>query len=214
LIKLSKGVFFTGMLVAVVGLFSLLTLDLSRNARLVPLVVAIPTLGLLLFQLLIQMVASLANLRTHLEESHLFRIERFRQPSSLPHGSNPGIAHAPDPMPKDVPLGAHASSGPGVLLQQARWRRALPGVFTRERPERRELSVISWAVMLLGSIYLLGFSLAIPLFTFLYLKGRSGEGWRLSLAVAGGMWGLLHGVFVLLLRVRLHDGRLWEWLRL
>jgi len=76
-----KGASLTLMLTAVVGLFLWLTLGLSPNARRVPLVVAIPTLGLLVIQLLMDLVPSLAPLRRRLEKTDVFGIESHRETS-------------------------------------------------------------------------------------------------------------------------------------
>jgi hypothetical protein len=93
----------------------------------------------------------------------------------------------------------------------------------RANPERaqeeairssRELISFLWLLAMLALLYIFGFPIALPVYTFLYLKRRSGESWQLSAAAAAGMCGLVYGVLILMLRVRLYEGRLWSWLGL
>jgi hypothetical protein len=74
---------------------------------------------------------------------------------------------------------------------------------------REEVNLCIWLFGLLVLIFLLGLSIALPLFTLLYLRERSGEGWRLSITVAIGMFALLFGVLIGLGRTPLSDGWLW-----
>jgi hypothetical protein len=73
----------------------------------------------------------------------------------------------------------------------------------------QEVNLCMWLFGLLGLIYLLGLLIALPLFTLLYLRQRSGEGWRLSIAVATAMFAVLFGVLVGLGQTPLSDGWLW-----
>jgi len=77
---------------------------------------------------------------------------------------------------------------------------------------RRELGMVLWVLMMLVFTYILGLLIAIPLYTFLYLKVRSGEGWFISLTMTAGVWGVLYGGFILILSVSLFEGHLWRWI--
>ncbi len=79
---------------------------------------------------------------------------------------------------------------------------------------RRFLFTRTRVLMMVSLVYFLGFLIAIPLYMLLYLRGRSGEGWPLSLAMAGAMWSLPYGLFHLVLRTHLYEGLLWRWLGL
>jgi len=71
---------------------------------------------------------------------------------------------------------------------------------------RRAINIFCWIFGFFAGIWLLGFNIAVPLFVFLYLKVRSGEGWVLSSALTGAAWLLFWGLFVWLLRLPFPDG--------
>ena len=77
MIKLNGKALFTLMMLAFAGLIFYLTLDLSRVARLVPLAVVIPTLVVLILQLLLDLVPGLAEKYSRFEKRDLFAVERF-----------------------------------------------------------------------------------------------------------------------------------------
>jgi hypothetical protein len=77
---------------------------------------------------------------------------------------------------------------------------------------RRELDLCIWLFSLPGLIFLLGLLIALPLFTLLYLRRRSREGWRVSIAITIGMFLVLFGLWSALRQTPLSDG--WLWTRL
>jgi hypothetical protein len=79
---------------------------------------------------------------------------------------------------------------------------------------RRTLGAIGWMLGFLGTITLLGFPIAVPLFVFLYLKLQGREGWGLSLAFTLAVWGLFYGLFDLLLHLPFPDGWIQTWIGL
>lgn len=74
---------------------------------------------------------------------------------------------------------------------------------------RRTIGTFSWIFGFFGGIWLLGFSLSIPLFVFLYLKVYSGEGWVLSLGLASAAWLLFFGLFDRLLHLPFPEGMIF-----
>jgi len=176
MIKFSEKARFTLFLSAFIALLLYLTLELGRVARLVPLSVVIPTLGLLLLQLLLDLVPRLTRRCDSFELTRLYRTEWVREKVRTSFTSNPEVP------PKES--------------------------------QTTELSMFAWLMMMLVLVCLLGFLIAVPLYTLLYLRGRSGEGWTLSLSVAGAMWSLPYAVFHLALNTRLYEGQLWGWLGL
>ena len=176
MIKFSEKALFTLVLLAFSGIMCYLSLDLSRVARLVPLRVVIPTLGLLVFQLLVDLIPQLAQKYGRFEKMDIFGVEPFRRK---------------------------------VRFQA----RAIPSEAAEEEPQgRRELSMFLWVLAMLAFIYFFGLLVAIPFYTFLYLKGHAGESWLLSLSLSAVIWGLLYGVFVFILQVSLYKGQLWGWI--
>ena len=79
---------------------------------------------------------------------------------------------------------------------------------------RRTVQIFSWIFGFLLACWLLGLSVTIPPFVFLYLKVKSGEGWTLSLALTGAVWLLFWGLFDRLLRLPFPEGQLYLWLGL
>jgi hypothetical protein len=77
---------------------------------------------------------------------------------------------------------------------------------------QQELNLFFWILLLLGSLLILGLMVALPLYTLLYLRYRSGERWRLSIVIAAAIGGLLYGVFTLALNIHLYEGRFWSWI--
>src|SRR5687767_4924711 len=71
---------------------------------------------------------------------------------------------------------------------------------------RRALDIFAWIFGFFGGIWLLGFTVAIPVFVLAYLKLRSGEGWLLAAALAGLAWLAFWGLFEKLLRLPFPQG--------
>ncbi|MCL6637871.1 MAG: tripartite tricarboxylate transporter TctB family protein, partial [Alicyclobacillus sp.] len=81
------------------------------------------------------------------------------------------------------------------------WVERVPGLRTRSM-----LNAFLWFIGLLLIIWLLGFTLAIPIYLFLYLKWRSRERWRLSVVYALVCWAGLYALFGMALHVPLYGG--------
>ena len=80
------------------------------------------------------------------------------------------------------------------------------------RTRRQTLNIFSWIIGFVIGLWFLGFSLAIPLMVFLYLKAQSREPWLLSLLLTGSAWLLFWGLFDQLLHLPFPDGQLFIWL--
>lgn len=81
MIKLEEKALFTLLLFAFVAGLSVLTLGLGRVARLVPIVVVIPTFLLLALQLLLDLLPRLAEKYSVIERQDMFRVEPLREKS-------------------------------------------------------------------------------------------------------------------------------------
>lgn len=79
----------------------------------------------------------------------------------------------------------------------------------RALARRRTMNILSWILGFFMSIWLIGFSLSVPLFVFLYLKVQSRESWTLSLVLTGAAWLLFWAVFVKLLTLPFPEGGLF-----
>jgi hypothetical protein len=79
---------------------------------------------------------------------------------------------------------------------------------------RREAWVLGWLALLVGLIHLLGFAIALPLHTWLYLRWRAGEGWGFATTVAASLGAALYAAAGQVGGASFHTGRLWTWLGL
>ena len=169
MIRFNEKALFTILLMTFAGLLFYLTINLSPVARFVPLTVLIPTLGLLIFQLALDLVPGLEERYRRFEKADLFGIERIRE-------------------------------------------RVTADKIDKVSQSRQEFNLMLWLLMLVASIYLFGLMIALPAYTFLYLRWRSRESWKLSITIAIGIYCLIYSVFILALRVRLYEGHLLGWL--
>ncbi|MBI2985179.1 MAG: tripartite tricarboxylate transporter TctB family protein [Deltaproteobacteria bacterium] len=71
---------------------------------------------------------------------------------------------------------------------------------------KRTLAIFSWTLGFLLLILLSGFTLAVPLFVFLYLKVAGKEGWRLTLLLTVVSWIFMEGLFTWLLHLPFPEG--------
>lgn len=90
----------------------------------------------------------------------------------------------------------------------------LDGDVSPEVARRRMVNVFAWIFALFGLIWLVGFEIAVPLFTFVYLRFQARESLLVSGAAAGLMVALIVGVFNLILHVLWPQGMLQGWLGL
>lgn len=78
----------------------------------------------------------------------------------------------------------------------------------------RTITILSWIFGYVITIWFLGFSLAVPIVAFVFLRFQSGEGLGLSVALTAALWLLFWGLFVKLLTLPFPDGQLFIWLGL
>lgn len=79
---------------------------------------------------------------------------------------------------------------------------------------RRAASIVGWTLGFFLAIWLLGFTLAGPLATFLYLKFGSGEKWGITLLLSFSMWVFFYGLFDYFLHLPFPEGELFIWMNL
>jgi hypothetical protein len=81
-----------------------------------------------------------------------------------------------------------------------------------EEMRKRFFDVALWIIAFIVMIYVLGFLIAIPLFTFAYMKIKK-EGWVISILCTVGIWLGVYLAFVVGTRSYLHEGLLIPLLR-
>ncbi len=72
-----------------------------------------------------------------------------------------------------------------------------------------ELLVFAWVLLCPFFIWSLGFSIGVPLFTFLFLRARSGYGFFESAILAAALWLVIQELLGGLLELFLYEGWLW-----
>jgi hypothetical protein len=75
------------------------------------------------------------------------------------------------------------------------------------------LNALAWISLLMLASWLLGTALGSALFCFAWLRWHAGDGWLVSLAIAGGLGLTLWVLFAALLGVGLYPGLLWPLFR-
>jgi hypothetical protein len=83
-----------------------------------------------------------------------------------------------------------------------------------EIAERRTVAIFAWIAGFILLVFLLGFSVAIPVFVFAYLAPQTGVGWWLKLSLSAIAWGFFHGLFEWLLHLPFAAGQIQVWLGL
>ena len=158
---------FTILLITLGVVIFFLTFDCGRVARLIPEKVIIPTMALLMLQLVQDFIPAL--------EKRWGAFEKLRWPEAE------------------------------KLRDRARTRSEK----SLDAPQiRRQGPVLLWILSLPVLIYAVGFLVAVPIYTFVYLRLRAKKTW-LAVAMAAGCWGFLYGLFVLALRAPLYAGKIW-----
>lgn len=91
---------------------------------------------------------------------------------------------------------------------------AIDVAFSTEVPEgvaaRRTATMIAWFAGFFLAVIVIGFTRAIPLFVFTYLRRQGREGWILSLLLTAFAWLVFQMLFVRLLHLPFADGLLWD----
>ena len=77
---------------------------------------------------------------------------------------------------------------------------------------RRAINIFSWFFGFFAAIWLVGFSIAIALMVFGYLKIQSNEKWTISIVLTIFAWVCFWGLFVKLLNLPFPDGMIQTWL--
>lgn len=116
--------------------------------------------------------------------------------------AGPGLILAVILLVRDLKSGTKGDqSGPSPEAEAATMRLEL----------QRTVNILAWIFCFFLGIWLLRFSVAIVLFTFLYLKFQSKDSWWLSLLLTGFAWAFFYGLFVRILHLPFSEGQLFLW---
>jgi putative tricarboxylic transport membrane protein len=78
---------------------------------------------------------------------------------------------------------------------------------------RRTAGISGWIIGFFVAIWLLGFSIASPLCTFIYLKFSAREKWPISVLFSIAAWAFVYVLFDRILHVPFSDGQIFTWLK-
>jgi hypothetical protein len=81
-----------------------------------------------------------------------------------------------------------------------------------EIARRRTITIFAWFFGFFFGIWLLGFTLSIPIMVFTYLKIQSSERWPISIILTAVAWFCFWGLFVKILNLPFPDGQIFTWL--
>jgi TctA family transporter len=78
----------------------------------------------------------------------------------------------------------------------------------KEIVRRRTAGILGWIIGFFLLIWLIGFSYAVPITTFFYLKLSGKEKWPITIVFTAATWGFFYGVFDYALRIPFPEGLL------
>ncbi len=76
----------------------------------------------------------------------------------------------------------------------------------------RAINIFLWIFGFITGVWLVGFSISIPVVIFLYLKMQAREGWALSVVLTGAGWLLYWGLFDRILHLPFPEGKVFFWM--
>ena len=96
-------------------------------------------------------------------------------------------------------------------------RSALPSerhdLLERKVIRNRAMGILGWIGGFFVAIWLLGFNIAVPVATFLYLKFGAREKWPITVMLTMGFWIFFYGLFDYILHLPFPDGEAFRWLK-
>ena len=105
------------------------------------------------------------------------------------------------------------------LLRSIRQGASHPGLSEIASPvepavaRRRAVAIIGWIVGFYLAIWLLGFNIAVPVATFLYLKVGARERWPITVVLTVVGWVFFYALFDYILHLPFPKGELFLWLK-
>jgi Tripartite tricarboxylate transporter TctB family len=83
-----------------------------------------------------------------------------------------------------------------------------------ELARRRTFATFAWMAGFILLVLFVGFSLAVPIFAFSYLKFQGSAGFRTSVPIAAAAWAFFYGLFERVLQLQFEAGLIQTWLGL
>ncbi len=226
--KLLGGkVLFSFALAAVLLILIISALGDNYQARMVPMIVAIPSFVLAVAQFIIEVRAagrgkeSIPGKIITEKEAALAAIaaaDAKAKPSSAPAAVPESTLEFAAAELANSPTVTRTATGkmlPNlessiIAAEAVKQERADEENKPTPAEQRRELVAGGWLLGLVALIALFGFNVGLPVFVFAFLKWHGHESWKFSILYAVIFWGLVYLLFVVFMRSILYPGIVFD----
>lgn len=226
--KLLTGQILFSLALVIVFLLLIIT-DSGYNyqARLVPMIVAVPIFLLALAQFLIEVRT--ASQRKVAVPTNLLTEKQAVLPPLAAADAKTNRSSAPAVVPESVLAFAAAELANSPTMTRTATGKVIPNlessILAAEtvKPERAgetdraapawrttELVAVGWLVGLVLSIAFFGFFVGLPVFVFALLKFHGRENWKFSILYTVVFWVLVYVLFVVLMKSQLYPGVVFD----
>ncbi|MFA9431923.1 hypothetical protein [Egicoccus sp. AB-alg2] len=193
-----QDVILTASLLVAIGAMTFMAFDFNEQARRIPLVVGIPTTALLAVQLLRSLLAlktgnpALADTAEAVDEQE------------------DGLGGGRDRSGGDASEVSADEARAGTAIEAAKPSRLETSAAASMPMKASTLSAFGWVLALGVSFYLLGMLATVPVFFLAFMRLYARERWWVIAVASGVTLAVIHVFFVVLLEVRLYQGRFGE----
>ena len=182
-----EALIFDGVLLAFTVALVIDMFGLGRGARLVPLIVGIPTLVGLVFQLIFDLFPGS-------RDRLMSKLGRASSSERL-IGADDAESGTQTPSPDPVRETRQDEAGDDTSGENANLDEALEA-------RKRELVLASWVVGFFILSLIFGFVVSVPIALFFFLKVLNRDSWRFSITVTVVTWATIYVLFGVVLGVR------------
>jgi Tripartite tricarboxylate transporter TctB family len=214
--------------VAVVFLILIITdLDYNYQARMVPMIVAVPSFILAVAQFLIEVKNAWRRKETVPAK---INTEKEIALSAIAANDAPiADTQSPAVMPESALAFAAAELASSPTVTRTATGKIIPNLESNliaaaaVEPERanepkpsasaewkKELVAIGWLLGLVVLVALFGFNVGLPVFVFTFLKWHGHESWRFSILYTVIFWALVYVLFVVVMKGILYPGMVFD----
>lgn len=226
--KLLTGQILFSLALVIVFLLLIITDSVyNYQARLVPMIVAVPSFLLAMAQFLIEVRN--ASQRKDAVPTNLITEKQAVLPPIAAADAKTNLSSAPAVVPESVLAFAAAELANSPTVTRTATGKVIPNlessILAAEtvKPERAgetdqaaparwttELVAVGWLVGLVLLIAFFGFFVGLPVFVFALLKFHGRESWKFSILYTVVFWVLVYGLFVVLMKSQLYPGVVFD----
>ncbi len=223
---LNSHVLFSFALAVVFLILIITDLDYNYQARMVPMIVAVPSFILAAAQFLIDVRAT--SQRNETVQAKIVTEKQVVLPSIAATDAPIKPPSAPAAVSESVLAVAATELANSPTVTRTATGKVIPNLepnliaaeaVKQERDSERskiaaerrsEFIAIGWLLGLAALIALFGFYAGVPVFAFLLLKFHGRESWKFSVLYAVVLWGLMYLLFAVLMKSLLYPGMVFD----